>query len=228
MNNMNGYRTALEKGIPFFFTACGEAHPMSKISVEPHSVSCPACMSLAPRAAPQSSYQMVSDELQVDMVDDDLLSDFDAVDGLMGMDTDMAPSSESSSGDNSGEALAQIGPMLEMVMSSFNPDFDEWERWLMPPTDSDHLGEFKADLRLYLSYEERGFLTQLGQMSSMIGAEGLPKRVFSIIHRMASQIAALEVDLQFLHESDAEEDEEDDMNTDNDEDEDVEDSEDSE
>jgi hypothetical protein len=221
--NQAGYTAALERGIPFYYAACGGAFPISELTTEGSRVDCGQCAAQVPVSTPGNSTPEPSPSLSAedkpepgvdqDLVNDSDFADFAEVEGMLGLEEkESVPIAETAPAPVvTPDPMASIGPILEMAMSGFSPDCPEWQRWLVPvdqPDPAGKLGSYGTDLRELLTEEERSFLCQLGQLSMMIGSDGLPMRVLAIVHRLANELAAFQVESGLLENEDEEIEEE--------------------
>jgi hypothetical protein len=195
VTNFEGYAAAVERGIPFYYTACGGAFPVSQLTTDVRHISCGNCSVAAPEIS-SAPMKEPAPPAASDLVNDETFADFAEVEDLLGLDLDpetTVDQSEAPGANGGAGAMDHIGTMLEMVLQGYSPELEEWGRWLIPSNKEDpsgKLGERTMDLRDLLHEEELQFLGQLGQLSSMIGSDGLAMRVLAIIHRLADELGA--------------------------------------
>ncbi len=169
------YLKAKKKGLPFFYTACDSAEPIAEMTTEVRAVTCPGCRSVAPEPEP---LPVPVPDVEQDF--DDLDADLDAMD----MGEDPEPSEEEEADES---PLGAMGPMLEMVLAGFDPDYSDLDRWAMDPADDEVLGSGSVDVRSKLQPDELEFVGKLVGISKMAGIEGLATRVVAILHRVLDE-----------------------------------------
>jgi hypothetical protein len=170
----------------------------------------------APPAAPAPSFDAlpangagVAEAPSVDFVDDgfdDLDADLDSFDDGVGFGVewqspaeDVLEESDSTQGETSEpetetdqDPLAMVGSMLSGLVGDDFVPVETWARWMVEPGE-DPEGALllsknrKVDLRQFVPEEDLEFLRNLGQLASMIGADGVSSKMASIVHRLAEE-----------------------------------------
>ena len=186
-------KVAIAKGLPFFYTACDSAEPISEMTTEISRVDCPGCRASIPTPVVPS----VDLESEVSGFDDlgDLDDDLDLLDALIPNEPEAAPHSspkvppDSPSEPSTPDPFEALAPMIEMVLDGFNPEYPDLQRWTLAADDDEILGSHGVDLRELLSPEETDFVIKLISLSELAGIEGLATRVLAVLHRALDRFA---------------------------------------
>jgi len=213
VSDLEGWKTAQERGLPFYRRACGGGAPRSQLTADPALVRCPICASLiqemyAAQAAEEEKPELEGQGFSI-VFDEDAVVDFGDEEDEEELEVDLSmfgdlpdrppddvkEADEEESDSTSGlleMVSGMVAPMLEGVEIS-----DQWDRWTVSPDEDPEgplEGENGRDLRQCLTQEELGLLSGLSNLSSIIGLSDLSAGLISIIHRQAFLVEALSSD----------------------------------
>lgn len=217
--DLEGWKEAQARGLPFYRTACGSAAPRKKLVTDPAAVKCPGCEAAVQQMYAQMAAQAEEEAQAAQSVDpeapafefEDAEVDFGDDEDDLAVDLSMfgSPelhdlSDEDVLSDDGAEAEVEVieeaNGMISMVSEMVAPLLEgvdvseDWERWtLSPESDPDGVltGEGTTDVRQCITEGERELLAGLANLSGMIGLTDLSAGLISIIHRQAVIIDAL-------------------------------------